>query len=426
MLSIHPNYLLRNEIIEELYQRWFSLTTDGWHDIILGLLRERQLESALSNLELLRKQGLTIQPWLYDMIVYMLCSIDELDEALKIMQYRVSTSSHSVSPTLWSHFLDTASRAFHYEATLFAWRYRVEPGYLNPSSGMCINVLNTCVRRRHHHLALSVFDILEKRKHPFQLHHYEALLECMLSVNDLRGAFSVLCSNPRTSVKLTEASTRAIYIHLAQRADRPAEALALLHDLKDEGAQIPHAAINCIIEASIHHSDLASTIETYQTLHTLIPSGPNTATFNALFRGCSYARRKDLAMFLASEMLALNVPPNALTYDRLILVCLNEEVEKSEGFEDAWRYFEEMKSMGWWPRGGTLKALGIRGCMLAERKVQGLVDGERGLGEKRMEYLMWMYWGRERKVEEGDGQGGEGGEGGEDDRYEEMGRAEEM
>lgn len=395
-LSIHPDYLLRNDILEELFQRWFSLTTDGSHDVIIGMLRDRQLEVALSNLEILRNQGVPIASWLNDIIAYTLCHMGELDEALKLMRHRVSTGEHTISAILWSHFLDIASRSFHHDATLFAWRLRVETGYLNPSSGMCINVLNTAARRRDPQLASDVFRVLDRRKYTFQLHHYEALLESWLASGDLKAAFSVLCSMISSGVQPAEASTRAIYIHLAAKYDRPAQALDILHSLRDSKHHVPHAAINCIIEAYIHQSDLASAIETYQTLHSIIPSGPNTATFNALFRGCSYARRKDLAMFLASEMLALNVPPNAVTYDRLILVCLNESIDMREGFEDAWKYFLEMKSMGWWPRGGTLKALGIRGCMLAEKRVAELVDAQRGLAEKRMEYLMWMYWGQKR------------------------------
>lgn len=369
---------------------------DGWHDVIAGLLRDRQLEVALNNLELLHNQSVPIQPWLYDIVVYTLCNLGEFDEALKLMSYRVSIGEHSISPGLWSHFLDTASRSLHHDATVFTWRIRVESGYLNPSSGMCINVLNTAARRGDAHLAADVFRVLGGRRYKYQLHHYEALLETWLGSGDLKAAFSVLSSLTSTSKPPSEISTRAIYVHLVEHYDRIPEALEMLRSLYDSGKRIPHAAVNCIIEAYIHHSDLASAIEAYQTLHSIIPSGPNTATFNTLFRGCSYARRKDLAMFLASEMLALNVPPNALTYDRLILVCLNEAGDKVEGFRDAWKYFLEMKSMGWWPRGGTLKTLGIRGCVLADKRVMELVDARRGLSEKRMEYLTWMYWGKDR------------------------------
>ena len=320
----------------------------------------------------------------------------ELDEALKLMNYRVSRGEVSISAGLWAHFLDATSRSFHHEASLFAWRMRVEPGYLNPSVGICINLLNTAARCHDAQFASEVFRFLAKRNGPLQLHHYETLLDSWLASGDLKAAFSVLSSMASSGVPPTDASTRSIFLYLAEKHNRLAQALDILRSLSEGGRRIPHAAINCIIEVYVHHSDLASAIETYQALHSIVPSGPNTATFNALMRGCSYARRKDIAMFLASEMLALNVAPDALTYDRLILVCLNELGDRQEGFEDAWKYFLEMRSMEWWPRGGTLNALGIRGCVLGEERVANLVDAERGLDEKRMKYLRWMYWRRNK------------------------------
>ena len=351
----------------------------------------------MNHFEKLRDQGVSIEPWLSDILVYTLCEIGELDEALKLIRDRMSSGETRISPNLWAHFLDTCSRSLHHQGTQLAWRSRVEPGYFNPSSGMCINILNTAVRHADAGLASDVFRILDKRNQRFELHHYEALLESWLASGDLKSAFTVLCAMASAGTPPSEGSTRVIYIHLVEKHERPAEALGILRSLVHSGRQIPHAAINCIIQAYIHHSDLASAIEIYHLLHTIIPSGPNTATFNALIAGCSYGRRKDLAMFLASEMLALKVPPNALTYDRLILTCLNTDPEGDEGFEDAWKYFEEMKSMGWWPRPGTLKNLAVRGCLTAEERVMALVDDQRGLSEKAMKYYNFMFWGKMRR-----------------------------
>ncbi|KAL8827135.1 MAG: hypothetical protein Q9191_003364 [Dirinaria sp. TL-2023a] len=407
VLAIHPDYVLRQQILEGLNQRWFSLTTEGWHDFLLGLIRDRQLEVAMNQLETIRNQGVPIRSWLSDILVYAFCEIGELDEALKLIKYRMSSSETWISPNLWAHFLDTCSRSLHYRGTQLAWRTRVETGYFNPSSGMCINILNTAARHGDAGLASDVFRVLEKRNHTFELHHYEALLESWLASRDLKSAFLVLCEMALAGTPPSKASTRAIFLHLAEKHERPAEALDILRSLVDSGHQVPHAAINCIIDVYVYHSDLASAIEVYHVLHTIVPSGPNTSTFNALFRGCSYASRKDLAMFLASEMLALKVPPNALTYDRLVATCLNADPVGYEGFDDAWKYFEEMKSMGWWPRVGTLRTLAIRGCLLAdERVVQAVVDEERGLTQKRMTYYMLMYWRKvSPNVESGDAKG---------------------
>lgn len=368
VLAIHPDYIMRKDILEHLRQRWFTVTEDGWHNLIVGMIRDRQLEMALDTVELLQgeEEETKIKPWLYDMIVYTLCDVEEFDEALKIMRYRGSSGELLISGTLWSYLLDTASRALHYGATLYAWRKRVETSYFNPPSGVCINVLSTAARRGDFHLATDVFRILGNRAETLQLFHYESLLETYLASSDLKTAFTLLSVMISSGVPPSESSTRPIYLHLRQNASSPASALSILRDLHESNRPICAPAVNVIIEAFVHHRDLDSAIETYKTLHELCPSGATTSTFNALFRGCAKAVRKDLAMFFVSEMVALKVAPNALTYDRLVLVCLNADEEEAEeektgqGFADAWRYFEEMRRMSWWPRAGTMMALAKR------------------------------------------------------------------
>ena len=111
---MHPSYTFRSEILHEmLHQRWFTLSTDGWHDLVAGLIKDRQLEMALDKLEQMNVEGIRIQPWLHDMMVYILCEAEEIDEALKIMRQRTSNGEMILSATLWYSFLDAASRALH-------------------------------------------------------------------------------------------------------------------------------------------------------------------------------------------------------------------------------------------------------------------------------------------------------------------------
>ena len=93
-------------------------------------------------------------------------------------------------------------------------------------------------------------------------------------------------------------------------------------------------------------------------------------------------------MFLAAEMVALNIPPNALTYDRLILVCLDEA--KEADFGDAWRYFGEMKAAGWWPRRGTLVAMCKRACERGDERVWDLLEEMEGRGMEVGAVQRWI------------------------------------
>ncbi|MCJ1232153.1 hypothetical protein MMC14_000102 [Varicellaria rhodocarpa] len=372
VLSIHPDYLFRNEILDKLQQQWFSLTNDGWHDVIVGLLRERQIEMAIDSLDRMQEEGSKVQPWLLDLMVYTLCNIGEFSQVMTIMRERFNQGELEISGTLWAYILDTASRALHHELTHYAWTKQVASEYLNPSSGVCINVLNTAARCGDYRLSTDVFRVLGKRSSALKLYHYEALLESYVKASDLRTALTILTIMLTAGIQPEEGTTRAIYFYLRESSLKTHEALSVLRELHDGQRQIPTVAVNCIIEALVQQNDVACAMETYQTLYTLCPAGPTTATFNALLRGCAHSSRKDLAMFLASEMLTQKVVPNALTYDRLILVCI---VGKGDNdIDDAFRYFGEMKGMGWWPRRGTVTMMVKRTCEAGDERVFDLLD----------------------------------------------------
>ncbi|MCJ1474506.1 hypothetical protein MMC13_003164 [Lambiella insularis] len=397
VLAIHPDYMLRNEVLDELKSRWFTLTNDGWHDVVAGCIRDRQIEVALDKLEQMRAADIPVQPWLHDLFVYTFCMTGDFDEVLHFMRYRIDNFELDLSATLWYYILDTASCALHHDATLYVWRKRVESGYLNPSSGICINVLNTAARHGNFRLASDVFRILGNRTNSLQPYHYEALLESYLAASDLRTALSVLTLMTASPVIPTEATTRPLYLYLREASDRPLKAFDSLCNQHKANKLIPTVAINAVIEALIYQNNISVALETYRNLHTLCPGGPTTATFNALFRGCSKARRKDLAMFLASEMLALKVEPDALTYDRLVLVCVDATGQGD--LDDAWKYFEEMKGGGWWPRRGTLVAMARRLCETGDERVWGLVEEMEGRGMDVVGVQRWVGENWKKKVD---------------------------
>lgn len=92
-----------------MHQRWFNLTVDGHHDVVAGLLREGQYEMALNRMENMTSDGVQIKSWLYDMAIYVLCQIEEVEEALKIIQRRVESGERNISKSVWYSLLDVAS-----------------------------------------------------------------------------------------------------------------------------------------------------------------------------------------------------------------------------------------------------------------------------------------------------------------------------
>lgn len=94
-------------------ERWFGLSPEGWHNLVTGLLRDRQFELAMDKLDQMHSDEIPVQGWLYDIFIYKLCHAGELDEALQLLIYRFQNVRKNIAPPVWYYMLDKFSRAFH-------------------------------------------------------------------------------------------------------------------------------------------------------------------------------------------------------------------------------------------------------------------------------------------------------------------------
>jgi pentatricopeptide repeat protein len=193
------------------------------------------------------------------------------------------------------------------------------------------------------HLATDVFRVLTERETIFASHHYELLVTTYLNADDLPSALSIIMIMVDAKLKVTTETCQPLFLYMRQEipneANRPIAAFNLLQDLEASGRKVPTAAINACMQASIALDRFEEAIEIYKALHTVSHAGPDTQTFNILFKGCHEKGRKELAMFFANEMIQLGLRPDRLTYDRLICVCM-----QGDDWEDALKYYEEMRS----------------------------------------------------------------------------------
>ncbi|KAI6822362.1 hypothetical protein KC365_g9801 [Hortaea werneckii] len=405
VLSVHPDHLLRADILEFMRTRWFQLSEDGAHDVVAGLLRSGLFEQALERIEGMRQNSVPVHGWLLDMAVYMLCNIGEIDEAYQIMLVRHDSGEANLSRTLWHTLLDTGSSYRHHASTSLVWSTQVDPGYINPSSGICLNVLTTASKAGDAVLATDVFSHLSKRGTQFQRIHYQLLIECYLaSSDDMKRALSILTIMALERIEPSIFETRALFALLRNDSRLTAEAFDTLRELHNQDRKIPIAALNLIIECYVQQRNLSEAMKVYKLIHTFLPPGDsarksfaNTETFNLLLRGCRMNDPPDeqQASFLVSELLALKVKPTSLTYDRLILVFIeaganalkSAQVASDDAAEQqhvhqqyqrgvqlldwAYRHFSDMQGImpednrnadddsvpGWIPRFGTLERL---------------------------------------------------------------------
>ncbi|KAK7539392.1 uncharacterized protein J3D65DRAFT_568151 [Phyllosticta citribraziliensis] len=391
VLAVHPDYLLREAILEYMRQKWITIKEEGRHDIVVGSLRDRQFEMALEQIESMRADGVEVQPWLYNMAIHMLCEVEEADEAFRIVRELVDSGNDAVSKMAYYRLLDLASDFQNHEVTSYIWTRQVSHGYLIPSAGMCDNVLATAARHGDAGLASDVFRLIGERKQILTQYQYEMLVDTYVQARDIEKAASVLCIMHENGFAADEYSTRRLFRWARGEIVRPKSLFRTLRRLARDGRKLPLALVHVAMEASLFQKDVELAIEQYKALNSVCPGGPATETFNVLLRHLH--GRKDLAMYLVAEMVERGIKADHLTHDRLLLVCLVED-----DYEDAFVQYGEMRKCGFSPRGGTFGAMAKR-CAAAgdERAWQVLsMMADCGIDERNIRVVeTWLkkYWG---------------------------------
>lgn len=118
VLAIHPNYLMRNEIMQEMKERWLGLSSEGWHWLVVGLIRDKQFEVALDKLEQMQSDMIKIRPWLYDILMFQLAEHGELDECWRLLKERWQNDREHIQPSVWYYLLEKFSSALHVSISL--------------------------------------------------------------------------------------------------------------------------------------------------------------------------------------------------------------------------------------------------------------------------------------------------------------------
>ncbi|KAJ5753450.1 uncharacterized protein N7511_007603 [Penicillium nucicola] len=341
VLAVHPDYLLRQEILCKLRDRWLTLSPAGWHFVVAGLLRENQIELALEQAALMGRKDIFIENWLHGMIIYTLCDHHEFHEVFDLMCARVD-QGHDMSNHLWAHVLTTASEALHHPCAHFVWRRMVELGYMHPPAEICHNVLKVASKLGDTELSMSVFRYLSENNIKLGQGQHEQFVEAHVSAGDLPAAFEALCSMHESGTPLADSSTEAILAYMIEHKTDHREAWQILKRLKNEKRSIPLGAVRVIAQFCEHnaHEDpsvVDDAVGFYKELYTLCPEGADVRIYNVLIRMCRIAKDRQSGMFLVKEMASLGVVPNALTFESIILMCVD-----AGNFRSGFMYFQDL------------------------------------------------------------------------------------
>ena len=184
---MHPDSLLRSSILDSMAKQWVSLTPIMEHFVTAGYIREGQLELSLQNIERMHQQKTPVGQWLYGLMIHSLCEVEDLEAVLRILYYAEDERVDIPTYTL-HHVLDRASECLDLDLTKLIWRDMVEPRYINPSTGICYNVLLTAARAGDKALADSVSKVLSHRQSKPSGLEYDLLDETYIKAGDEEGA----------------------------------------------------------------------------------------------------------------------------------------------------------------------------------------------------------------------------------------------
>ncbi|KAG6057648.1 hypothetical protein E4U17_001107 [Claviceps sp. LM77 group G4] len=366
-LSIHPDYVLRQQVLDAMQDQWFTIGQDAKQSLVLGLLRDEQYELAYLRLSEMVDQNEAIDSWVYDIFIVVFGQLGYFDELLLLLYRRKSfvDEDKDVASLLY-YTLDVCSRAFHYRGTVFAWNTIVRTSLLQPSDGVVENVLATAARHGDTALATEALDKISRRTR-LLAHHFEAVAEAFAANNDMDGAFHALCVMHKNGIPIVQANTRGLYEALRRSPELIHIAEESIRSLVSSGQQVPVVAVGVVVELIAETQGTEAALDLYNDVPELCGEPASSTTIQTLIVS---SRHMETTRALVKDYAALVAvggdegPVRSLhVYNSLIIACV-----EADDLDLAFRFaFEAINAMG---RGGNQEASEKRDLSWAKMLLQ--------------------------------------------------------
>lgn len=222
------------------------------------------------------------------------------------------------------------------------WKIAVNELDIAPNEGVCMSVLNAAARLGVPDLATDVFRVLKLSGVAWKEYHFAALIEAFCRDNKLKQALITLYIMRSNGIPPLP-GTLVIICDSIKDIESLDSAIAIIDDIHITKVGLDIDALRTIIQASVLLRDLQRAVGVYKS-YPDYGWRPDLALFNILLDGCIDAKHRQLGDELLADMKKLKIKANEETYERIIKLCLTQEV-----YEDAFFYLEEMKAAGFVP-----------------------------------------------------------------------------
>lgn len=278
-----------------------GLNTNGWNDLLIGLLRENQLALAVEKMQEMRSLDIFILEWIPPAVIHCLVTNGEYAEAVRLLEQQTEDGREAAQLNTWNLLLQVAGQDRDHEIVSTAWQRAVKPKYLNPSSGVCEHVLSTAARAGDMDLASKVFQTLAERKDAASLEVCEPMLETYIQSNSMPEAIELLCAMNENGLVPSEAALRPmIESRIGTSSIVDEDPLQILRKLTIDDISIknvvPIELVNAIMEVQLRSSEPRQAKALFDDRTSVCLTPPNVRTFRLLFQACRQLRDLDSAL----------------------------------------------------------------------------------------------------------------------------------
>ncbi|KAF9765411.1 hypothetical protein IL306_002304 [Fusarium sp. DS 682] len=308
-LSIHPDYILRQEIIQLMEQHWFEFTMPVKQNIAVAMLREGQFELAMDKFAQLLEDPGHVDLWVYDIFILEFGREGFFDEMLYILKKRrFAHGSDTPFRSIQSMALDMFSQGFHHKGTDFLWRAVVNTPILSPSTGVIENVLATGARHGDTELAGQALEKLASRGKTSQQHN-DAFVEAFANAGNVTGALEILNMQQNSGWLVDRGTTRPILQALLKNRDLISGTAAAIRAMHKKGP-VPLEALMVTVEALAQTRTSEAAMPLFNDTYFLTGRNPRLTDFGPLLRHAAKTETQyELAMAYNSELAKIDTSP---------------------------------------------------------------------------------------------------------------------
>jgi pentatricopeptide repeat protein len=217
-----------------------------------------------------------------------------------------------------------------------------------------MSVLNAAARHGAPELATDVLRVLKLSGITWMEYHFAALIEAFCHNKQLKEALTTLHIMQSDEIVPHPGTLASIVDFVKVDTETLDSAWAIIDEMNKEKGGVDIEVLKVIIRASVLLGDLQRAVGAYKSLSDYGLQSDVTI-FNFLLDGCITAQHRQLGDTLLADMKESKVKPNKETYEKMIRLCLTQEV-----YEDAFFYLEEMKAAEFIPPQTVYEALVLK------------------------------------------------------------------